>query len=257
MATTEPQLSFKAILPTDTLTAFLEPQLALCDEAKWHLNDEGIRVRAVDPANVALIDATLGSQAFESYTPTDGLIGLSLNKLEDYATSKAAGDLLQLSIDPETRRLTVDVGPTVYDMALIDPASIRNEPDPPNLGLPAEVGLDGALFTNALDAVDLVSDHVVLTADPDSQEFVISGEGDVDSATTTLGDEELLSADVGDTAVTSYLSLDYLTDMVKPIPSDGAVRVRLGEEMPLEIQYALADEDVTVTNTLAPRIQRD
>ena len=43
----------------DRLSDFLKPVSALVDECKLHLNVDGLRIAAVDPANVAMVDATL------------------------------------------------------------------------------------------------------------------------------------------------------------------------------------------------------
>lgn len=250
---------FSAVIETDRLKTFIETQRALVHEAKWHLNGDGIHARAVDPANVAMFLADLERGGFEHYhnDTDDQLIGLNLDQLHDYVTAKAAGELIELALDLETRKLEVDVGTTAFTMALIDPDSIRKEPDPSDLDLPSTIGVDGATFANAVDATGQVSDHIDMIVDPDERAFIIRGQGDTDDATTTLSDEELLSADTGTDRTESVFSLEYLEEIVGAIPSDAAVKLQLGHEYPLVMEWANTDDSITVTNNLAPRIQSD
>ena len=47
---------FKAIVGADTLGAALDSVSVLVDECKIRLEDEGLTIRAVDPANVGMVD---------------------------------------------------------------------------------------------------------------------------------------------------------------------------------------------------------
>lgn len=249
--------AFDAIVSTDRLESFLDVQTALVAEAKWHVESDGIHARAVDPGNVAMYDATLAAGGFESYDADGGILGLDLNRLTEYVTSKVAGESVHLSLDPETRKLAIDVGPTAYTMALIDPESIRKEPDLPDLDLPAAFALGGATLSGAVDAAELVSDHVDIQTDGDGA-LTFAAAGDTDDATTELTGDDLREASTGPDPLASKVSLDYLSDIAKPIPTtdDVAVRLKLGDEFPIELSYALADEWVSVTNQLAPRISK-
>ena len=58
---------FNAIVSADTLQAALDSVSVLVDECKIHLEDDGMEIRAVDPANVGMVDLRLEAAAFESY----------------------------------------------------------------------------------------------------------------------------------------------------------------------------------------------
>ena len=47
---------FNAIVRAETLQATLDSVGVLVDECKIHLDDGGIEIRAVDPANVGMVD---------------------------------------------------------------------------------------------------------------------------------------------------------------------------------------------------------
>lgn len=245
-------MTFNAIAPVDTFADALDPVATLVDECKIRLTEDGLSIRAVDPANVGMADVDLPARAFETYEADGGVIGVNLDRLQDVLSMGSAGDLAHLSLDEETRKLHIEIDELSYTLALIDPDSVRQEPDIPDLELPADVAFEGSELARAVSAADLVGDHVSLAADPDDETFAISAEGDTDDVEVTLGADELATADVPERAE-SLFSLDYLEDMTRPIGSDVIVLFRLGTEMPVKFRYT--NGEASVQHLLAPRIQ--
>ncbi|MFC7097088.1 DNA polymerase sliding clamp [Halobaculum marinum] len=246
---------FKAIVSASTLRDALDSVSVLVDECKIRLNEDELAIRAVDPANVGMVDLTLEAAAFESYEADGGVIGVNLNRLEDIAGMATSGDLVQLELDEETRKLHIQIDGLSYTLALIDPDSIRQEPDIPDLDLPAEIVVEGAQINRGIKAADMVSDHIRLRVDEAEEAFFIEAEGDTDDVDLRLDREDLIDLQAG--PADSLFSLDYLKDMNKAIPSDAEVRVELGEEFPVKLHYEFGEGMGQVTYMLAPRIQSD
>jgi proliferating cell nuclear antigen len=246
---------FKAIVSASTLRDSLDAVSVLVDECKIRLNEEEFSIRAVDPANVGMVDLSLEAAAFESYEADGGVIGVNLDRLEDIAGMANADDLVHLELDEETRKLHIEVEGLSYTLALIDPDSIRQEPDIPELDLPAEITLEGAQLNRGITAADMVSDHIRLRVDEDAETFHIEAEGDTDDVDLELSADDLINLAAG--PADSLFSLDYLKDMNKAIASDAEVRVELGEEFPVKLHYEFAEGLGQVTFMLAPRIQSE
>ncbi|QZP36335.1 DNA polymerase sliding clamp [Halobaculum magnesiiphilum] len=246
---------FKAIVSASTLRDALDSVSVLVDECKIRLNEDELAIRAVDPANVGMVDLTLEAAAFESYEADGGVIGVNLNRLEDIAGMANSGDLVQLELDEETRKLHIQIDGLSYTLALIDPDSIRQEPDIPDLDLPAEIVVEGAQIARGITAADMVSDHIRLRVDEAEEAFFIEAEGDTDDVDLRLDREDLIDLQAG--PADSLFSLDYLKDMNKAIPKDAEVRVELGEEFPVKLHYEFGEGMGQVTYMLAPRIQSD
>jgi len=244
-------MTFHAVAEVDVLEDALDPVATIVDECKLRLNEDGLSIRAVDPANVGMADVELPDRAFESYGADGGVIGVALDRLQDVLSMGSSGDLAELQLDEETRKLNIEIGELAYTLALIGPDTVRKEPDIPDLDLPADVAFEGSELGRAVSAAGLVGDHVSLAADPDAHEFVVAAEGDTDDVEVVLGDEELVDADVPE-AAESLFSLDYLEDMTRPIGSDVIVSFRLGSEMPVKFRYV--NGEVRVQHLLAPRI---
>ena len=246
---------FKAIVSADTLGAALDSVSVLVDECKIRLEDEGLAIRAVDPANVGMVDMELSANAFESYETDGGVIGVNLDRLEDIVGMADSGQLVHLELDEETRKLHISLDGLEYTLALIDPDSIRQEPDLPDLDLSAEIIIEGKDIARAVTAADMVSDHIALGVDPDAEEFYVDAEGDTDDVHFELGRDDLIDLVSGDAH--SLFSLDYLKDMDKAIPKNAEIEMELGEEFPVKMHFDIAEGDGNVTYMLAPRIQSD
>jgi proliferating cell nuclear antigen len=246
---------FKAIVGASTLQDALDSVSVLVDECKIRLNEDALSIRAVDPANVGMVDLTLEAAAFESYDADGGVIGVNLARLEDIAGMAGSGDLIHLKLDEETRKLHIEIDGLSYTLALIDPESIRQEPDIPELDLPAEIVVEGAQLDRGVTAADMVSDHIRLRVAEADEAFLIEAEGDTDDVDLELTREDLIALTAG--PADSLFSLDYLKDMNKAIPGDAEVTVELGEEFPVKLHYGFGEGLGQVTFMLAPRIQSD
>ncbi|NHN60487.1 MULTISPECIES: DNA polymerase sliding clamp [Halorussus] len=246
---------FKAIVSADTLKDTIDSVSVLVDECKIHLEEDGLAIRAVDPANVGMVDLELDAAAFESYEADGGIIGVNLDRLEDIAGMASGDQPVHLELDEETRKLHIQIDGLEYTLALIDPDSIRQEPDIPDLDLPAEIVVEGKDIDRSVTAADMVSDHIALAVDADAETFVVEAEGDTDDVRLELDREDLVDLQAG--PARSLFSLDYLKDMNKAIPKDAEVTIELGEEFPVKLHFDIAEGQGNVTFMLAPRIQNN
>ena len=244
---------FNAIVRAETLQATLDSVGVLVDECKIHLDDGGIEIRAVDPANVGMVDLSLSAEAFESYEADGGLIGVNLVRLQDIAGMADSDQLVHLELDEETRKLHISIDGLEYTLALIDPESIREEPDLPDLDLAATIVIEGRDIDRAVTAADMVSDHIELGVNEAEEVFYVKAQGDTDDVHLELDADDLIDLVVG--PASSLFSLDYLQDMNKAIPKDTEVTMELGDEYPVKLHFDIAEGEGSVTYMLAPRIQ--
>jgi len=239
---------------TDTLASFVDAAHALVDEAKIHATAGGLTITAVGAANVAMVDESLTADAFESFAvEAETTLGVNLSRLADILGMADGDDVWH--IHEQDRKIVMQSGGLEYTMATIDPDSIRQEPDIPDLEIPATAHIEWGRVDRALRAADMVSDHVSLASPEGSDGLVVTAEGDTDDVREEIP-ADALGADSEvptGTEVRSLFSLDYLKDMKGPIPGGETVELRLGHEMPLKMHWG--DGSMRVTNMLAPRIQ--
>ena len=252
-------VGFRLIVEADVLGDLLDTVDVLVEECKIHVDgdERELRVRAVDPANVGMVDTALDADAFEHFNVRDSaeLIGVNLSRLSDIIGMADAGQVVELELESKTRKLHIQIGGLEYTLALIDPDSIREEPDIPDLDLSAEVVVEGREIGRATTAADMVSDHIALGVDVGDEVCYFDAEGDTDDVHVELDETDYVSLVPGEAH--SLFSLDYLKDMSKAIPDDAEVTIELGEEFPLKMHFEFGEGQGHVTYMLAPRIQSD
>ena len=255
------EVVFDAIAEKEVPQRLLDVFTPIVDEAKLHFNDDGIHTRAVGPSNVAMAYVDLSAAAFASYdSPGTVTQGANLHTLDERLSLGDTGDLVNLSLDMETRTLAVDLQSTDVNtisqsVALINPDSVRQEPDLPEIELPNQVVLTGKQLDTVATAVDMVSDHIDIIGDEDGGQIVFVGEGDTDDTEVDFGREELGDPSQINESVGSLFSMDYFEKAVKPIPNDTEVTVEWGDNMPVRVSWTDLDGHLDVQQNIAPRIR--
>jgi len=246
---------FQGIVSAGTLQQFVDTLTPLVAEGKLHVDDDGMRTSVVDPANVATyMPVELSPDAFESYDcPGQVVVGVDWGTLDDRLAQANSDDLVSLSVDMETRKLVAHYRNIEQTIALIDPDSVRQEPDRPDLDLPNKVVLEGRDFDTAIKACDETGDHITIEGRPDEKDVRIVAEGDTDDTVVTYGRGDTIDAKVTERTET-ILSLEYLKEFASPMPKNAEVELWFGDEFPITIDYEACDGDLTVHAMQAPRI---
>lgn len=254
-----PDAVASGIIEAGTLQQFVDTCRAIVHEAKVHFGDHGVRVSAVEPANVAMYaPVELAPRAFESFeTPGTAVVGINLDRLDEVLSPTNSDDLVEFAVDMETRTLDIHYRTVAHSIALIDPDAIRDEPDGAgDFDLPNHITLEGRQLDDAVTACDMVSDHLAIQCDPDAREARITADGDTDTTVVTFDDETLIDARV-DTDSESLFSIGYFEDIVAPMPADAAVELRAGDDFPAKLAYHACDGALSVEAMVAPRIQNN
>lgn len=244
---------FQAKIRSDALKGIVNIISTLVDEAKLNVSPDGIGLKAVDPAHVAMVELDVRKAAFESYLADDTQIGIDLDKIKEVLRLTASGDIIDMEQDEERGRLVVRVGNITRRMNMVDTSSM-SDPKVPQLSLPVSVEVSVSEIQKGIRAAESVSDHIALTADADG--FELSCEGDTDSVNLRLDKAKLAGLTVSEKA-RSLFPLDYFSNLVKAIPSDTVVRIDLGNDYPVKIHFDLAEGNTSVGYLLAPRIESD
>ncbi len=240
-----------AEIKSEVLKQLVEIVGTIVDEVKINLDEEGLSLKAVDPAHVAMVDLSLNKDAFESYEAEQTEIGLNLNKVEQFLKLSGTGDIIELDHDEEENRLTMKTNSITRKMALLDTAGMT-DPNVPSLDLPLNLKIKGKHLLNGVKASENISDHISITANPDG--FEIFSEEDEDTVRLSLGEDDLEELNANE-EVRSLFALDYFSSMIKCVSKDALLDIELGADYPIKIQFDFADGDGDVRYLLAPRIE--
>ena len=101
---------FKAAINAELLKDAIASLAVIVDEVRFRIKPEGISVKAVDPANVAMVIFELGSSAFDEYSADELEIGIDLNKITDLLGITDKGDTVRMELEEGSHKLLIDVG---------------------------------------------------------------------------------------------------------------------------------------------------
>ena len=242
---------FQAKARADTLKEVVNVVSTLVDEVKFSVTSEGLVLRAVDPAHIAMVDMSISKDAFEEFKADETEIGIDIDKLSQFLKLARGDDVIDLKHDEDKRRLNIVVGDITRRMSLIDTTGM-SDPKVPNLELPAKLTVNVDDLVQGIKASETVSDHIALIATPES--FEMTCEGDMDQVNWRKAKKDMESLETP-SSVRSLFPLEYFSNMLKAVPSGSAVTMHLGNDYPVRVEFKIANGKGEVRYLLAPRIE--
>ena len=243
---------FQAKIKSEILREVIGVLSTITDEGKFNLTKDGINTKVVDPAHVAMLHLTLNKKAFEEYKTDECTLGIDIDKLKDVIKLAGPGETVEMQHDEDKNRLILNIGNITRRMALIDTKGM-SEPKIPSLDLPALLTINTEEAKRGVKASEPVADHVELKASPDG--FEMTAKGDTDTVILKLHKDLLEKLDCKE-AVRSLYSLDYLGKMIKTVSSPN-IGLHFGNDLPVNMDFDLADGSGHVRYLLAPRIESE
>jgi proliferating cell nuclear antigen len=274
----------------DPLRSTMEIPRVLADELKMRFRPDGIHMQAVDPANVGMFDIDWHQDGFTGYQynhdPSDQdeiVAGVSLihfRRVANFARKRDDDpvriDLLGMTDGNPRMRVSVlrpdqQVKRTSV-FGLIDPDSIRQEPDIPELDLRYRATPGVRPLRDVVQEIKANHDHswfaidgndLVLGSQPNANPRLAddadTGDGQAADAFTFPNAAWVADdSDVGDDRG-SIFSNDYLKDMTMALKQAKVdrVTVKFGEEYPAVLDFDTPDWNVSGRMMLAPRIMSE
>lgn len=246
---------FKAVLAKpDVLKDSINAISALINEGVFNLGKDGISMKSMDSANVAMVDLLLLSSAFKSYELGEETeIGINIADLTNVLKRAKADDEVTLELDEG--RLTISLSGKVnrsFDIPLLD---IRGESKTPSLEFPVSIELRTGIIEDGIADAEVVSDAVILEADPDN--FIMRAEGDSRKTELKVDKENDSIVNLAATDhVKSIFPLDYLKKMFKASKLVDTATIQLGQDYPMKLDFRIKDQ-MQLEFILAPRIEND
>ncbi|HID08772.1 TPA: hypothetical protein EYP13_00930 [Candidatus Micrarchaeota archaeon] len=223
----------------DAISSFLP-------EGVFHFTEEGVRLNAIDPSQVVLVDFFAPRSAFTEYELTDSSIRVPLD-LNEYTKI-----ISRVSSDDRILMVLEDVNLSVV-LERSD-GTLRREFYLPLMDVPdreAEITpVEGAVTVrvlarvvkDALKDAGLFSSSAVLVAREDI--FMVEAKGQAGVTRTVARRGPAVSIEGGPEAVSRY-SLPFLHNIVRPADPDSFVELSFGNDTPLRISYRIGDVRLT------------
>lgn len=230
----------------------------LIDEAAFKFTQDGIKMKAMDPSHVALVDFELPAAAFEEFkVKQPAVMGINLVEMNKIMARAKAEDEMILELDEEKNRLALNfkgVSKRRLSLPLID---VREAELPePKLQFAASADILAGVIQDGLKDAELVSDNVRFELSEDG--FFLSAEGDAGATELKLhkGDQALLKFDIKQPARAMF-NIKYLSDMTKAASSSDIITINLGTDLPIQLDFPVAEGKGRLRFLLAPRIEAE
>ena len=239
-----------------TLKDMITAISTLVDEASFDLSPDGIKLRAMDPSRVAMVDFEWPKTVFDEYA-CSGPMKMCINISELLKLLRRSGkdESVELALDEKTGRLKITIKGNytrTFNMPTLE-AMEEEVPTPKvTFNVKAEVTTEG--LRQALEDAALVSDHVRIEAD--NEKLMMNASGDLMGANIELkkGGAALLNLETKEPSKATF-SLSYLSEIVKAAAATSEIAtVEFSTDMPVRLDFKQPQEG-KLSYFLAPRIE--
>jgi len=230
----------------------------LIEETAFKFSPDGIRMKAMDPSHIALVDFELPAAAFVEYNvkqPT--VLGINLIEMNKILSRSKAEDELILELDEKQNRLALTfkgISTRRLSLPLID---VRETELPePKLQFTAAAEVLAGVIQDGLKDAELVGDNVRFEMNEGG--LVISAESDKGTTELKLGkgDKGLVKLSVKQPSRAMF-NIKYLSDMTKAVSPTDVITINLGTDLPIQLDFPIAEGKGRLRFLLAPRIEAE
>ena len=242
-----PSMQLKLDYPkllTDTISLISE----LVTEVKIRVDDNGLGITAVDPANVALTNFQLPKKAFSQFEVEEEVLGISLDNLK--SVLKRAGKNSSLVLKKNDNNLTVEIHDKIkreFNLSLINIE--QEEKEMPDLEFSCEVKMPSEDFTHAINDCSVVADSCSFAIE--DGKFIISAKGLNSMRSEFSSDEAFIDGEDGK----SKYSLEYLEKIIKACKLTDSVSINFDDDYPLKLEFE--NDRMDLAFVLAPRVDTE
>jgi len=228
----------------------------LIDEATFDLNQNGIKLRAMDPSRVAMIDFEWPKTTFDEYTCTEPTkMCINITELLKLLRRTGKDESVELALDEKTGRLQITIkGRYTRSFNMPTLEAVEEEVPTPKVAFNVEAKLTTDGLSQAIEDANLVSDHVRIEID--KEKMIMRATGDLMGATIEMkkGSDTLLDLEAKEPSKATF-SLSYLSEIVKAATATSDIAtLEFSTDMPIRLDFQQPKEG-KLTFYLAPRIE--
>jgi len=229
----------------------------LVSEAKFKATKNGLKLVAMDPANVAMVNFELLSSCFTEYEVSgeEEEVAINLANLKQILRRTKGDDILTLETT-EDNKLKIEMKSNTTRSFSIPTLEVDDkEQKVPDLSFPVVVEMDSTTLTEAVEDVSVVAESVTFLG---SKELLcVKAEGDLSKAFIEIKNDETtaIKAETDDKYKAKY-SLEYLKKMISGSKLSAKTTLHFNTDYPMKLEYKVTDR-VLLSFILAPRVDND
>jgi len=227
------------------------------NEAKFKLDANGLSVKAVDPAHVAMISIDVPREMFLDFqVEGEDEISLDIEKLKSII--RLANSTDSVTMIKEKEKLKFEINNITKSVSLLDNNTVFT-PRVPQIASESYVVLSKSELERGLKAAEDVSDSIKFLLSPD--DFKARSISDSEESELILTREMLKEIKCG-TPVKSSYPLEYLLKLIKSLSSAEDLKLGFKDDYPLTIEFTFGSSKsgearaISGSFLLAPRMEQ-
>jgi proliferating cell nuclear antigen len=220
----------------------------LVTEVRIKVNEFGMSIAAIDPANVAMIMLKLPRSAFSKFETENETLGINLDSLKRIL--KRCGNRTPLILERKENFLNIQIMDRIkrnFSLNLIEIE--RQEKEMPNLDYSSRIEISSLDLISAIEDCIVVSDACSFIIKDGA--FIIESKGLNSARSEFSGDEAKIEAE----ECKSKYSLEYLQKFMKGAKLCEKTILQFANDHPLKID--IKTEHMELNFLLAPRVETE
>ncbi len=213
----------------------------IVDEAAYRFREEGIRLKAIDPSRIVLVDFTIPRDALTEYEiEKEEIVGVNMEDLAKILRRAVKGDELELKT-LEAGRLAVSFIGRGSRTFIIPSLEVGAEELPElNVQFTVKAKFSPSTFRDLVKELEPVGDAIEFTAIKDEQKIIAKSTSDIAEVEIEASIENgaLLEFEASEDGKAIY-SIDYLSDIVAASQAAEELVFEYGTGIPCKIEYIL------------------
>jgi proliferating cell nuclear antigen len=229
-----------------TLSKAVELISELVTEVKIKLNDYGLSVTAIDPANVAMVSLRIPKKAFSEFDSGSEVLGVNLDSLKRIL-KRSSGPLV---LEKRENLLHIQMEDRIkrnFTLSLMDIES--EDKEMPSLEFSSRVELQSEDLIDSVEDCAVVGDACSFIIK--EEKFIIEAKGLNSTRTEFSGDEANISAE----PCKARYSLEYLQKFIKASKLADKTTLNFADDHPLKMD--VKTENMEISFILAPRVETE
>jgi proliferating cell nuclear antigen len=212
------------------------------EEGSFRIDEGQMRLLAMDPSHVAMVDFELPREFFDRYS-AEGEARLSMNMREllKFLDRVERGEQLKIRLDEEQSRVILECRRgghiRTFTLPLIEP--MEEEVPSPKIFFKSSARLLTQSLRRAIRDASLVSEHVRIEMTSKELRIQASGEAGSVSSVWEMGADDLLELKAQEDSRATF-TISYLQDMINAAAMSSEVTsIELSTDMPIKMNFEL------------------
>ena len=220
----------------------------LVTDVRIKVNEFGMSITAMDPANVAMIGFKLPKSSFSRFELDSEVLGINLDDFKRIL--KRCGAAGSIVLEKKDNILEINISDRIQRKFTLNLIEIESEDkEMPALEFSSKVEINSADLVDAIEDCSVVADACGLIVE--EGKFIIEAKGLNSARSEFSGDEANIQAE----NCKSRYSLEYLQKFMKGAKLCEKSILKFAADHPLRIDFRT--EDLELSFILAPRVDND